>query len=368
MENGFEVRKRSICKALRQKGADHAVIGDPASVFYLTGISIVPYERYYGLSIDVKQEVYRMVIPRLDAGCMKGEVEEETYEDCDGPAQCIQKTLAGTKVLAVETSYFNMRTGSIFSKVAEAIVDIGDALSYLRLKKSPEEIEQIQIAADITDEALQYIKKHIKPGMSEKEVNMMLFAHMAESPGFITDEKIILVQGGANSANPHGVSGDYILQKNDEVLIDFCAYYRGYWSDITRCMVLGDEWSPKLKEIYEIVKQANLAAVAKVRPGIAAREVDETARRVITDAGYGPYFLHRTGHGLGLSVHEEPFITGENELILEAGMVFTIEPGIYLEGIGGIRLEDDILVTEDGCRVLTHSSRDRNDYLVGGDI
>ena len=113
------------------------------------------------------------------------------------------------------------------------------------------------------------------------------------------------------------------------------------------------EADPRLAEIYEITLQANLAAIARVRPGVRAREIDDAARDYIAAAGYGEQFLHRTGHGLGLSVHEEPYITSVNELVLEEGMTFTIEPGIYLEGIGGIRIEDDILVTKDGCRILT---------------
>ena len=119
-----------------------------------------------------------------------------------------------------------------------------------------------------------------------------------------------------------------------------------------------------MSKIYNIAKEANLAAIAKVKPGVAAKEIDLAARDYITKAGYGELFLHRTGHGLGLSVHEEPYITPVNDLILEEGMTFTIEPGIYIEGVGGVRVEDDILVTKDGCRVLTKTSKELKDNIL----
>ena len=158
--------------------------------------------------------------------------------------------------------------------------------------------------------------------------------------------------------------GDAVFKEGDIILIDFCAYYRHYWSDITRCLFIGHIGDPKLEEIYNIAKGANLAAIAAVRPGVAAKDIDKAARDYITNAGYGEFFLHRTGHGLGLSVHEEPYITPVNSLILEEGMTFTIEPGIYLAGIGGVRVEDDILVTNDGCRVLTKTSKDLNNHIL----
>jgi len=192
----------------------------------------------------------------------------------------------------------------------------------------------------------------------------MLYTYMSRYPGFITDEFIIFVLAAANSANPHGVSGDYAFKEGDIVLMDFCAYYNYYWSDITRCVFVGEAKDPKLVEIYEIVRRANLAAISAVRPGVKAKEIDKAARDVITEAGYGELFLHRTGHGLGLSVHEEPYITAVNELVLEEGMTFTIEPGIYIEGTGGVRIEDDILVTKDGCRILTGTSKKLEDHII----
>lgn len=357
-------RQKKAYVLLREAGFDKAIIGDPMSINYLTGIHIIPYERFYGLILDAVNESVTMVNPSVDTGCMKGTVAEVTYQDSDGPAEAIREVIGDAKKVAVEKKYFSMAIGEIFQSLSCEIEDVGDCIAKLRMYKDEKEIEHMQFAAKIVDEALAYVSDKIKPGMTEKELYMMLYTYMTKYPGFNTDEVIILALGGANSANPHGVSGNYEFKEGDIVLMDFCAYYNYYWSDITRCVFVGKVGDPKLAEIYNIVLQANLAAIAAVKPGVKACEIDKAARDVITEAGYGELFLHRTGHGLGLSVHEEPYITSVNELVLEPGMTFTIEPGIYLEGIGGVRIEDDILVTEDGCRILTSTSKKMEDHII----
>ena len=362
--NVLENRQNKLCGLLKENGFDKAIIGDPMSINYLTGISVTPYERYYGIVVDVKNCTITMVNPSVDTGCMKGRFPEVTYQDSDGPSAAIRKVVGTCKKLAVETHYFTMAVGEIFHSLGCEVADIGDCIAKLRMYKDENEIATMQKAADIVDEAVAYVSKKIKPGMTEKELNMMLYQYMSTYPGFITDEFIILVLAAENSANPHGVSGDYAFKDGDIVLMDFCAYYKDYWSDMTRCVFVGNVGNPKLEEIYNIVKEANMTAISKVRPGVAAKDIDKAARDVIENAGYGKYFMHRTGHGLGLSVHEEPFITSVNELLLEEGMTFTIEPGIYLAGVGGVRIEDDILVTKDGCRVLTHTSKNLEDHII----
>lgn len=360
----IEARRNKAYESLRQAGFKKAILGDPMSINYFTGIHVTPYERFYGLVLDAESEKCVMVNPSVDTGCMKGLVEEIVYTDTDGPKESIKKALGECSVLAVETKYYSMAVGELFKEAADSVADIGNVVSKLRMYKDADEIAIMQRAADIVDEALVYIADKVRVGMTEKELNLMLYTYMANIPDVITDEFIILVLGADNSANPHGVSGDYRFKEGDIILIDFCAYYRHYWSDITRCLFIGHIGNPKLEEIYNIAKGANLAAIAAVKPGVAAKDIDKAARDYITNAGYGEFFLHRTGHGLGLSVHEEPYITPVNGLILEEGMTFTIEPGIYLAGIGGVRVEDDILVTKDGCRVLTKTSKDLSSHIL----
>lgn len=360
----FEERRKKVYESLKKAGFDRAILGDPMSINYFTGINVIPYERFYGLVINSTEERCVMVNPGVDKGCMKGRVPENLYNDADGPKNSIKEALGNCSKLAVETGYYSMAVGEIFKELTSEVFDTGDTIAKLRMIKDKNEIQIMQEAADIVDDALAYISDKVYLGMTEKELNMMLYTFMSKIPGFVTDEFIILVLGAENSANPHGVSGDYEFKEGDIILIDFCAYYKHYWSDITRCFFLGHIGNPKLEEIYNIAKGANLAAIDAVRPGVPAKAIDEAARKYITEAGYGEFFLHRTGHGLGLSVHEEPYITSVNDLILEEGMTFTIEPGIYLEGIGGVRVEDDILVTADGCKILTHTSKDLNDHIL----
>lgn len=360
----FETRRQRAYEILLKEGFDKAIVGDPMSINYLTGIHVIPYERYYGLVLDARAQEAVMVNPSVDTGCMKKTVPEITYQDEDGPAGAIRQAVGTCNRLAVETKYFSMFFGNIFYSLGCEIADIGNCIARLRMYKDEKEIEYMQFAAKIVDEAIAWVSDKIRPGMTEKELYMMLYTFMTKYPGFNTDEVIILALGGANSANPHGASGNYEFRYGDIVLMDFCAYYNYYWSDITRCLFIGEVGQPRLAEIYEIVRKANLAAIAAVKPGVKAKEIDRAARDLITETGYGEYFLHRTGHGLGLSVHEEPYITSVNELVLEEGMTFTIEPGIYLEGIGGVRIEDDILVTKDGCRILTSTSKKLEDQII----
>lgn len=360
----FERRRNAFYKALRKAGFDKSILGEPVSILYFTGTKIKPYERFYGLMLDARNESCVMINPSLDKGCMKGTIPELIYLDSDGPTMCIKQVLVANERVAIDTHFFTMATGEIFRELGIAVVDVGDIVARLRMYKDDEEIRLMQQAADIVEDALVHVSDKIRPGMTEKELTMTLYLHMAKVPGFITYEFIITALAGANSANPHGVSGDCVLKKGDLVLLDFCAYYRHYWSDITRCFFLGHVGNPKLEQIYGIVRDANLAAIAAVKPGVQAKEIDHVARNCIIKAGYGEQFLHRTGHGLGLSIHEEPYITSTNELILQEGMTFTIEPGIYIEGVGGIRLEDDILVTKDGCRVLTSSPKELGKSII----
>lgn len=360
----YQKRRNAFCQLLREEGIDHGVIGSPESVYYLTGRKIMPLERFFGLFLDTAEETWLMIAPAMEKDCMNGKIEVKTYDDAQGPDMLIHECLKGCNHLGTEMGYFTMRTGRILERHCEEISDVGSFLTSLRQRKDEEEVKKLQRAAEIVDESLAYIRSQLREGMTETEISRMLFEHIISYEGVDPDEKIVLVQIGENSAYPHGTAGDRKLRQGDLILFDFCACYEGYWSDITRCLFFGEPAQPKLREIYEIVRRANLTAISQIRPGIRTSEIDRAARAVIEDAGYGAEFLHRTGHGLGMSVHEEPFIGAGNERVLEEGMVFTIEPGIYLEGIGGIRIEDDVLVTAEGARVLTSYSKELEDNLI----
>src|SRR5450432_1128916 len=239
---------------------------------------------------------------------------------------------------------------------AECTVISGDdAVTSIRLYKEASEIAAMRKAITVSEEALEATLNQIRVGMTEHEVTNLLLNKMAElGSGGNAFDPIIL--SGPNSALPHGVPSDRRLQAGELLLFDFGTTFEGYPADITRTFAVGSLDS-ELRKVYDTVLAANEAGIRAIRPGVTAQDVDRAARQVIVDAGYGKYFLHRTGHGLGLDVHEAPNMVEGNMQVLEPGMVFTIEPGIYLSGRGGVRIEDNVVVTESGVDVLTTFSK-----------
>jgi len=206
-------------------------------------------------------------------------------------------------------------------------------------------------AVQRSERALDALLKWVQPGMTEREIAGQLGRLLREN-GLAEESFAPLVQVGAGSAFPHGMPGDRQLQADDFLLIDFGGKIEGYPADITRTVCLGSP-SDEMRKIYDTVLAANQAGIAAAKPGVACGEVDKAARDVIEAAGYGEYFIHRTGHGLGLEGHENPQIAAGVTDVLQTGMVFTVEPGIYVPGLGGVRIEDNVVVTADGVDVLT---------------
>ena len=192
---------------------------------------------------------------------------------------------------------------------------------------------------------------------SEKEIASELVVNLLRGGSESDLPFAPIIAGGPNSANPHAVPTDRKLSAGDLLVIDWGAAYNGYFSDLTRTFAIG-QVDAELQQIYQIVKSANEMGRSTGKPGISAGKVDEAARSVIDAAGYGKFFTHRTGHGLGMEAHEAPYMFGENKQLLTPGMVYTIEPGIYLPGHGGVRIEDNIVVTTTGCETLSDYPRE----------
>ena len=238
-------------------------------------------------------------------------------------------------------------------------------LTQMRRIKSGDEIKFMGEAVRIAECALSSTIMAIKPGVTEKEIAGRLIGRLLQEGSDPELPFFPIVSFGENAANPHATPTNRTLNAGDIILIDWGASHQGYFSDITRVFAMGD-LRPEIDQIAKFVQDANAAARAAVKPGIPASTVDQAARQVIEDAGYGEYFFHRTGHGLGLEAHEEPNISKFDQTILEPGMTFTIEPGIYLPKRGGVRIEDDIVVTEDGGLSLTSAPRDLTQLLIEG--
>ncbi|GIN38339.1 M24 family metallopeptidase [Heyndrickxia oleronia] len=263
----------------------------------------------------------------------------------------------GIKKLGFEQDYVNYSAYMLYDKTFNAeLVPVSGLVENLRLIKTDAEIKILKEAADIADAAFKHILEYIKPGVTELEVSNELEFFMRKA-GATSSSFDTIVASGTRSALPHGVASDKVIEKGDFVTLDYGALHKGYVSDITRTIAVGNP-SDKLKEIYDIVLESQLLAVEKIKPGMTGIEADAIARDYIAEKGYGEYFGHTLGHGIGLEVHEGPAISFRSELALQPGMVVTVEPGIYLPGVGGVRIEDDTLITENSNETLTHSTKD----------
>jgi Xaa-Pro aminopeptidase len=232
------------------------------------------------------------------------------------------------------------------------LIPLEDELKNLRAVKDAQELALIRTAIDISSNAFLHILKMLKEGVQEREVALEMEFFMKQNGADILSFDIIIASG-SRSALPHGKASHKSIEKGDFILIDFGSGFQGYHSDQTRTVICGKPTSQQQK-IYQIVKEAQNKAIERVRPDIPLHEVDAAARDHIREQGYKEYFGHGTGHGIGLAVHEDPFVNSENKGLAHEGMLFTIEPGIYLPGWGGVRIEDMIRVTSHGAEVLTY--------------
>lgn len=235
------------------------------------------------------------------------------------------------------------------------LVPVTGIIEKLRLIKDESEIKIVKDAASIADAAFSHIIEFIRPGLTEREVSNELEFFMRKN-GATSSSFDIIVASGYRSALPHGVASDKIIETGELVTLDFGAYYKGYCSDITRTVAIGNV-SDELKEIYQVVYDAQMLGMKGIRPGMTGKEADALTRDYIVSKGYGDYFGHSTGHGIGLDVHEGPALSMKSDTILEPGMLVTVEPGIYVSGLGGVRIEDDALITKDGNESLTSSTK-----------
>jgi Xaa-Pro aminopeptidase len=264
----------------------------------------------------------------------------------------------GIKRLGFEQNDLSYGTYKSYKEDVEGIelVPTSFVVEKLRMIKDEAELAVMQEAANIADAAFSHIQSFLKPGISELEVALELEFFMRRKGATSTSFDTIIASG-ERSALPHGVASDRKLGNNEFVKMDYGALYQGYCSDITRTVVLGQP-TDKHREIYSIVLEAQLACLAGLKPGMTGAEGDALARDIIKKAGYGEHFGHGTGHSFGLQIHENPRLSPTCDVVLQPGMTLTVEPGIYLPGFGGVRIEDDVVMTENGIKILTHSTKD----------
>ena len=339
-------------------------ITHPVSIAYLTGFHSEPFERLMALA--VRRDGATLIVPALEqqkASAHDAQAEVVGWRDGEDPYAPVARALAGNAEIGVEKEHLTLHAAEVLTSRTGAgeLLDVGPEIRRLRLIKHQEEIEKLARAAATTDSAGEVVISRMRPGQSEVDIALMIGAVIGELGGTLSFST--LVQSGPNSALPHLQPSGRKLAPGDLVLLDFGAAFEGYKADTTRMAVVGEP-GPRHVEIHQLVLNAHDAAVEAVRPGVTTGAVDAAARRVIDAAGYGDHFFHRVGHGLGLEAHEAPSLDPGSQTVLEPGMVFTIEPGVYIPGFGGVRIEDDVVVEEDGCRVLTKADRSLRVILV----
>lgn len=350
---------------LKQFGFDGAILIPGSTLYYLTGYSFHLMERPVFLLV-VRGQTPVIVLPDLErprVTASPSSLELFSYaEDDASRSAALQKAIdrVGSTALDMAIEPLIMRyfeLDLLRSAAPDWTFRSGDELfSALRARKDPAEIEYIQRAVDIAETALQKTIPLIKVGMTEDELAAELVVQLLRAGSEPDLPFQPIVASGPNSALPHATPTNRRLAKGDLLILDWGARSGGYVSDITRTFALG-EIDPEYSRIHQIVLEANIAGRSAAQPGVTCHAVDLAARQIILESGYGEYFIHRTGHGIGLEAHEPPNVRAENMDPLEAGMTFTIEPGIYLPGRAGVRIEDNLHVTDGGARTMTSLTR-----------
>jgi Xaa-Pro dipeptidase len=338
-------------------GVDAAYLTDPVSIAYLTGFIADPHERLMALAVRGAGAV--LVVPGLEeesAGAAARGVDVRAWRDGQDPWAMVASALGPASRLAVEKGHLSLAGWERLRAATGAAdpIDAGAEVRRLRVRKTPDEIARLERAAQLTDEVTVRIAGELDGGRSELDVAGAIDLLIAGAGARRSFETI--VQSGPNSAQPHLRPTARSIAPGDLVLLDFGAAWEGYKADTTRTFAIGEPDARQM-EVHALVLAAHDAAVAAVRPGATVGDVDEAARAVIRDGGLGERFIHRVGHGLGLDGHEDPSLDPGGSAALEAGMVITIEPGVYLPGWGGVRIEDDVVVEAGGGRLLTNADR-----------
>jgi Xaa-Pro dipeptidase len=335
------------------------------NLYYLTSLHFHLMERPTVLFVPVSGEA-AIVLPELEAARAAEALPNLTRfpygEEESERAQAFQAAashFSGVSRVGVEPLRMRFFEQELLLEAAPgwSLVSAEEALLQLRIHKSGDEIDRMQVAVQIAEKALHDTLPLIQTGMSERELAAELVIQLLRAgsePDLPFDP---IVASGPNSALPHATPTDRKLTSGDLLIIDWGARHGGYISDLTRTFSIGPA-TDRMRQIHALVEGANRAGREATVPGVRAGQVDRAAREVIEAGGFGEYFIHRTGHGIGLEAHEPPGIRAGEGLQLELGMTFTIEPGIYLPGEGGVRIEDNVAVTEDGLQVLSSLTRD----------
>ncbi len=352
----------SVRTRMKDNNVDLVALGPGTHMNWLLGFNPYPDERPCLLLIGKEKEAFLMPSVNEEGIREKTDIPMNCWNDENGPDQALKDALSYTdssnaKHIAIDEAMRSHFALILLESLSNPTYEFtASTIGALRMRKDQNEFVNLKENALIDDRAMQAGFAAIKEGVSEIEIGEAINKH------FISERakpQFCIVGSGPNGAFPHHHTGDRKVKQGDVVLIDIGGRKGTFPSDMTRMSVLGEPPEGYL-EIHAIVERAVQAALSAARPGVMAKDVDAAARNVITEAGYGEFFVHRTGHGLGIDIHEPPYITATSEVVLDEGMVFSIEPGIYLQGRFGVRLEEIVILRADGPEILSELTRELN--------
>lgn len=360
MAGGFDYTARldMVRAELQRRQVDAALLSVGRDLLYCTGYEATALERLTMAVIPAVGEPV-LVVPELEAPRVTRREDAFTvrsWAETEDPVDIIAALVGRPRRLAIGNETWSVFLLALQHHHPETVfIPAAEVTAPLRIHKSDAEIDHLRAAAAAADRVVAALRNTVFSGRSERDiaetVERMTVDEGHDVKGFA------IVAGGADAASPHHEPGRRVLRPGDGVVVDFGGRVAGYYSDTTRMFHIGEPGTEYI-EAYDALRAAQQAGVEAVRPGVAAAEIDDAARRVLDDAGYGEYFIHRTGHGIGLDVHEAPYLVAGNRRRVEAGMTFSIEPGVYIPGRFGMRIEDIVAVTSAGSERLNRSPRD----------
>lgn len=352
-----DLRVKNLINKMSENQLSQIIVTSPESIFYLTGKMIHPGERLLALYIDIKGN-HKLLINKLFPLNESLGIDVVWYDDIENPIDKLSTIVKVGEALGVDKNWpAHFLIDLMGRNIVKAFVNSSPLVDTLRMIKDEEEIELMKKASRINDAVMLKLWSNIKVGKSEKYYANLL-QELYEEEGAAGFSFSPIIATGTNGADPHHGTGKDILKDGDSLVIDMGGIYNNYCSDMTRTVFVGKEPSKEKADIYNIVKNANEKAIATVKDGVKFSEIDRAARGYIEDAGYGEYFTHRTGHSIGIEVHDFGNVSSVNYDEVKVGMIFSIEPGIYLKDNIGVRIEDLVLVTKDGCEVLNSVTKD----------
>jgi Xaa-Pro aminopeptidase len=341
---------------MNEQSVDIVLLSSGSDLPYFSGYEAVPLERLTMLVVPAQGDCV-LVVPKLEAARVEeGPFELVPWEETEDPIRMVARAAGPTRSAAIGDQTWSAFLVGLQAEMPNTMWTVASTLTKaLRMRKDPAEIESLRQAAAAVDRVMARVPLELEfSGRTEREVARE-FAELTVAEGHDTAWAPI-VASGPNGASPHHEPGDRVIDEGDLVVCDFGGRLGGYHSDTTRTVVVGEP-SSRQAEVHALVMAANEAARAAVAPGVSCEDVDRAARSVIVEGGFGENFIHRTGHGIGLEVHEHPYIVEGNDLALEQGMAFSIEPGIYLPGEFGVRIEDIVACGSDGVDDLNRAER-----------